>query len=331
MHRKTLLLALTLLSLVSLGAAPVEAADIAIFPPDAPNLAPSDALGLGELLAQSYAATSGERVLAPGQTLAALSGSGDAQQAALALGVREYVRVQAVAVGRRIVVSATRHQRDGAILHHVRMTADSPEDLIPVCERIAIALYTRTSDEQGRNRHNVTLTEARRQNRLWRETLTGVRSTLQLPFARGARFSPHVGAMFDMRLEFDRYFLEFGAGLTLPSRAEDLDPAIDEQGNPVRNNRGSVAGLMTEVGASRFLTQGNTGLYVGAGAITGITFTDDVAAFALYTQLGVALPRDSSTRFCADIRFAQSLVGHHLNDGRRVLPSLPSFHAGIGW
>jgi hypothetical protein len=330
MHRIPLLFALALTCILGLSVAQAQAADVAIFPPEAPNLAPNDAVALGELLAQSYAASSRAVVLSPAHTLAALA-SGTYEQAAVALGVRDYVRTHAVAVGRRIVVSATRHASDGTTIHRVRMTADSPEDLIPVCERIAFALYLRSDDSAVRGRQNVTLTEARRQNRLWRETLTGVRSTLQFPFVRGADYSPHVGAMFDLRMEFDRYFLEFGAGITLPARAEDLDPAIDEQGNPVRQNRGSVAGLMAEIGASRFLTQGNTGLYLGAGAIPGITFTEDLAAFALYTQLGVSLPRDSSTRFSADLRFSQAVLGQTLNDGRRVFPSQPSLHAGVAW
>src|SRR5690606_18564949 len=123
---------------------------------------------------------------------------------------------------------------------------------------------------------------------------------LHVPFAKGAKFSPAVGAEFELRLELAQFFLEFGAGLVIPTRGEGMYDEYDLDGSPVVNNRGSTGGLMAKLGASRFLTQGDVGLYAGAGLIPKIVFRNDSASMAAYAQLGITLPRASSTRFSMD-------------------------------
>jgi len=307
------------------------AADIAIFPAEAPSLLPSDAIAVGELLAQAYAATSRSAVLAPSRTAQTLASSQTYQQAATTLGVAEFVRSSALAVGRRIVVSATRHRADGQLVYQESLIADSSEDLVPVCERIAKALHFQQPDEVARTYRNVTLSESRPQNRLWHEKLFGVKAAVHVPFARNARLSPTVGVAFDMRLELASWFVEFGAGIMIPSPAEDLDGEYEADGSEKINNRGSTGGLFAEVGANRFLTQGDIGLYAGGGVMPKILFSDDGAGMALFGQLGLTMPRESSTRFSTDLRFAQSVLPQHLNNGRAVFPSEASLHAGIGW
>lgn len=309
-----------------------SAADIAVFPAEAQNLPPADAVAVGELLAQSYAASSQSAVLSPGRSAPTLAQSPSYVEAARALGVAEYVRITALAVGRRIVVTAMRHRADGSLIYQESLIADSPEDLVPVCDRLGKALFAQRSDEFARTYRNVTLSEASPQNRLWREKLFGFKTGLHVPFARGARFSPAVALEFDLRLELSNYFVEFGAGALIPTRVDDANDGYDVDETLTRNNRGSAGGLFGELGASRFLTDGDLGLYAGGGVIPKILFTNnDAAALALYAQLGLTLPRASATRFSADLRFAQSVLGQHLNDGRRVFPAELSFLAGVGW
>jgi hypothetical protein len=313
------------------GARAAQAADVAFFPVETANLAPSDTVAVGELLASAYAAASGLSVLAPARSAETLAQSTSYEDAARALGVGEFVRTSALGVGRQIVVTATRQRADGTVMYRSKLTASSLEDLVPVCDRIAKALYHQHDDELERTYRNVTLTEARPQNRIWRELLFGVKTGLHLPFARDARLSPAVAAEFDMRLEHAKFFVEFGAGLLLPTRMEDLDGEYDLQGEPVESNRGTTGGLFAEIGASRFLTDGDVALYAGAGLIPKVLFRNDTAGMALYGQLGLTLPRASSTRFSTDLRFAQSVLAQHLENGNAVFPSEVSLHAGVGW
>jgi hypothetical protein len=306
-----------------------RAADIAFFPVETPNLSPTDTSAVGELLAQSYAAASGGAVLAPSRTTQTVMQSPSYEAAAQTLGVAEFVRVSAVGAGRHIVVTATRHRSDGTIVTRSKLIADSAEDLVPVCDRLAKALYTGDDGELVRTHQNVTLSEARPKNRLWRELLIGFKTGLHVPFARHARFSPTVAAAFDLRIELARFFLEFGAGFAIPTRIEDLESEYDLEAT--KTNRGSTGGLMGELGASYFLTRGDIGLYAGGGLQPKIMFVNDAAGMSAYSQLGVTLPRDSSTRFSADLRFSQSVLAMHLDNDRQVFPSELSLHGGVGW
>jgi hypothetical protein len=327
----TVMLLVTFFALVP-GVA--RAADVAFFPVETPNLEPVDGSAIGELLAQAYAATSRKAVLSPSHTEGALQGSTSHVEAARMLGVSEYVRTNAVAVGRKIVIQATRHQSDGGQLAHAKMTADSIEDMTNISERMALALHQQVDDETVRTYKNVTLTEGRARNKVWTEKVTGIKTGVHMPFARNAEYSPHLSLAFNGRLEHERFFLEFGAGAILPTDIDDgsYDCDYDDEiCDDDRNNRGRVGGLTAEIGGSYFLTQGNTALYVGGGFIPRLTFVNDTAMASLYGQVGVMLPREASTRFYADLRVAQAIIESHLDNGWQRYPTEIALHAGIGW
>jgi hypothetical protein len=331
-HKSLLLL---LVSLCALSPALARAADVAFFPVETTTLQPADAAAIGELLAQAYAATSRQAVLAPSRTEAALATAGAHAEAARTLGVREYVRANAVGVGRKVVIHATRHRADGQQLFQAKMTADSIEDVTTVSERLALALHQRADDEAVRTHQNVTLAEGRAKNRVWTEKVFGVKTGVHLPFAKNAEYSPLVSLGFDGRLEHERFFLEFGAALLIPTELEDdssdcwdsSDPACDSS----KDNRGRVGGLAAEIGGSYFLTQGNTALYVGGGLLPRLTVVNDSAMVSVYGQVGVMLPREASTRFYLDLRVAQAVIKSHLDNGWERHPTELALHAGIGW
>jgi hypothetical protein len=328
-------LLLFLVTLFSLAPGAARAADVAFFPVETPNLAPVDGSAIGELLAQAYASTSRKAVLSPSHTEGALQGSTSHVEAARMLGVSEYVRTSAVGVGRKIVIQATRHQADGGQLAHAKMTADSIEDVTSVSERMATALFQQVDDETVRTYKNVTLTEGRARNKVWTEKVTGVKTGVHMPFAPDAKYSPHVSVAFNGRLEHERFFLEFGAGALIPTDggdSYDCDYDSDTGCSSRSRNRGHVGGLTAEIGASYFLTQGNTGLYVGGGFLPRLTFANnDIASASVYGQLGVMLPREASTRFYADLRMAQAIIETHLDNGKSRYPTELALHVGIGW
>jgi hypothetical protein len=306
-----------------------RAADVAFFPVETTNLQPADSAAIGELLAQAYASVSQSSVLAPSRTQEALAQAATYEQAAQILTVREYVRTSALGVGRRIVIQATRYANNGQIVSSSKMTAEAIEDMPAVSDRMARALYERTSDEAVRTYKNVTLNEARPKSRMWSEKVVGVKTGVHMPFAKNASFSTALSLQFDMRLEQDRYFLEFGAGVVVPTQ---IDAGCDWDESCTNRKRGSIGSFTAEIGANRFLTRGNTGLYLGTGFIPRLALTgNDIATGEVFGQIGLMLPRDSSTRFYTDFRVAQYVTELHLDNGYHRHPTEATVHVGIGW
>lgn len=308
-----------------------RAADVAVFPVESTNLTPEDGAAVGELLAQSYAAVSQKAVLSPSRTQQTLTMAASYPEAAQSLGVTEFVRINAVAVGRRIVVQATLYQANGTQTYQSKMTAESIEDMTSVSDRMARALHERTSADAVRTHHNVTANEGRAKNRLWTEKVFGVKTGIHMPVAKNAEYSPHLSLQFDGRLELDQFFLEFGAGIIVPTELDENDCWETYDDSCVEDNHGNIGGLTAEIGGSVFLNDGNAAVYVGGGVIPRLTFVNDVATASLYGQIGVMLPREASTRFYADLRVAQAVLATHLDNGWERYPTEFTLHVGIGW
>ena len=309
-----------------------RAADVAFFPVETSNLAPADSLAVGELLAQAYASVSRQAVLGPSRTEQTLTTAVTYEQAAQMMGVKEYVRMSALAVGHRIVIQATRYSTSGQIVSSSKMTAETIEDMTAVSDRMARALFERVDDEAVRTYKNVTLNEARAKNRVWSEKVIGVKTGVHMPFAKKADLSSALSLEFDARLEHDKFFLEFGAGAVIPTELDDDSCWDDFDSECTPKKRGSIASLQAEIGASAFLTQGNVALYAGGGFIPRLALTgNDVATGSVYGQIGMMLPREASTRFYTDLRVAQYVTALHLDNNYERHPTEVSVHVGIGW
>lgn len=315
-----------------------RAADVAVFPLATTNVSDGDAAALGELLAQAYAAHSRQAVLSPARSAAAYAAAGDYQVAAAQLGVTEYLQTSAVGLGDAVVLQATRFDRNGARIHSAKLTAASLEDAPLVTDRLASALWHRTNTDQARTPRNVTEMETRATNRVFTEKLSGVRVGLHMPFARGVDETLSVSIGFNMRLESERYFLEFGAGGIIPTSAgsDDEQPEFDEL---------MVGGIYAELGGSYLLGQGNVAPYIGGGIRPGINLAgggDNVIMLAPFAHVGLTMPRESSTRFYTDLRFAQHVLPIATWDdydlatgtetkGKDYFPGELMLNVGIGW
>src|SRR5262249_51768242 len=147
------------------------------------------------------------------------------------------------------------------------------------------------------------------------------------------KYSPHMSLEFDMRLEQERYFLEFGAGALIPTK--DIGGSCYDNydsNDHCYSKRGTIGGLFAEMGASAYLTQGNVGLYAGGAFIPQLVFTgNNIATAAVYGQIGLMLPRDSSTRFYTDVRVAQYILPTQVNNDTNRHPTDISLNIGIGW
>ena len=331
-----LILAAALYSLFSSASA--RAADVAVFPLETTNVSPGDAEALGELLAQAYAAHSRQAVLSPERSAAAYATEGDYTDAARRLGVQEYLRTSAVGLGDSVIPQAQRFEADGTSIHRAKLTAASLEDAPNVTDRLASALWSRTSTDEARTPRNVTELETRATNRTFTEKLTGVRVGLHMPVAPGVDEVLSMSVGFNMRLEAERYFLEFGAGGIIPTKTDGVAEQDEEQ-------ELMVGGIYAELGGSYLLSQGNIAPYIGGGIRPGINLAgndDNIIMLAPFAHVGLTMPRESSTRFYTDLRFAQHVLPVGTPDlydwetgeetkGKDFFPGELVLNVGIGW
>lgn len=311
--------------LTLLAAAPALAAGgAAVFPPQATNLEPGPAQALGQLLAHAYARASGQPVVLPAQAGAALQPGRSLAAAAAALGVDEYLDTTAIGLSKGLLVTTTRHRRDGTPVYSAQMRAQGMDDLPEVSARLARALHQQVPPEQTRTLDTVTLRETRSPNRVAAEQVLGFKTFLAWPL--GARFEPLTGVGFDGRFEQERYFLEFGVGFLVPSDGSD--------------SREGYGGLYSEFGGSYYLASADTSPYVGAGLSPRLLFgaeNDSPTNLAAWGQLGVMFLRTSATRLYVDLRLTQNLLAVRREAdvpggaSESSYPTELSLGVGLGW
>jgi hypothetical protein len=324
----------------------VAAADVAVFAPEASNLSSQDASAVGELVAQSYALVARQGVLSPTNAQPALAQAKTYEAAAAQLAVREYIRLSAVATGRRIVISAWRCRADGSVLQQARQIAESIEDLAFASDGVARALFSGSppASPGPPAPPAVTARPPETDNMVY-----GLKAGVHMPLARDAAYYPAVSLQFNGRLQLPRVFFEFGAGFLLPTVIQDTSDGSCVWDNATMttvcptssSNRGHVGGFTAELGASYYLTEGDVGLYVGGGMITRVILAgldngdgDDernIASLPLYAQFGLTFPRHNTTRFFADLRVAQAILPQYLENEDVVWPIEPTLHTGFGW
>jgi hypothetical protein len=308
---------------------------VGVFPVAGTNLSEGESAAIGALIAVSYFDQSGARVLDPAQTGPVLAQQPSEPDAARQLGLTQYIHVQAVRLGQRITLHASLHNVHGSRLYDVKTTAMSIDDMEPVSERIAGSLYRRTPLEHTRELDNITGKEAHRPNRMFSEKVFGMRTGMVLPFGADVEADAALFAEFDGRLEAESYFLEFAAGLMLPSQ---FDNDSDYDG---------VGGLIGLVGGAYYLTHSNVAPYLGAGLSPRLMFgAYSGAALTLNGRIGVMFMRMSSSRIYLEVGIDQHVLplspdfyaesydpetGTYTSDNDDVWPTELSFAAGVGW
>jgi hypothetical protein len=308
---------------------------VGVMPVKGTNLTDGEKAAIGALIASAYAGQTHGRVFGPEDTGPVLAQAGTEKDAATQLNLSEYIVINAVKLDQRIAIDATLHNRHGSHLYQTRATAMSLDDMQAVSERVAISLHRRTELEHTQTLDNVTEKEAKRPTRTFAENVAGFRTAIVLPFAPDIDTAPMLLGQFDMRLEGRSYFIEFAAGLMLPS---DFDDSAD---------RASIGGLVGQLGASYYLTHTSVSPYVGGGISPRLVFGDySGAALTLGGQVGLMFMRQASTRIYIEVRLDQNVLplstdygeyydselGQYAsNDGDDVFPTELSFAAGIGW
>jgi hypothetical protein len=304
--------------------------EVAVFPVTATNLTQGQADALGMVFAQAYQSVSGQQTLFPPDTVAIASKAGDLVAAAEALAVAEYVDLRALQVGEDIRISATLCRGDGTVAHQVSASVDSLDDFAEVAQRMALALYYRTTLEGAQDIKVVSAGVAAPSRSLFADRILGVKLQATTTFAEHAAYDPTVSLLFDARLEGERYFLEVGGGFMFPTQLW--------QDQTVNIRR--LGGLVSELGASYYVLKGETSVYVGGGVtprlLWGQSSRDFGVRMTAYGQAGAMFLRSSLTRLFADLRVAQNLfptVTFNAATGtaRELYPTELVLSLGAGW
>ncbi len=289
--------------ILTLAASAFAAEPVAMFVPKAVNVDPSALEAFGAICAFEYGKVAQTTVISPADAAKALGENGSLTDAAKALNAHELVEIKLVNLSTahtpgRWMISAVRRAADGRELYRAELPAASLDDAVPVCERLALSLTNAVPPEETVNRHNVSAAEvdvSNNPNRVGTEKLLGVKTQFAQPVAAGSQgVNPIAGVAFDARFEHERYFFEIGAGIIVPA--------------VLSRNSATYGGISSEIGASYFLTTGDTGVYLGAGVQPRIIFSGSVMNLAPYAQLGVEFSRQSSTRIYADVRLSQNIL-----------------------
>ncbi len=285
---------------LALLAIPTLAAEVAVFPAGVVNLDEAQGDAVAQVVADAWAERSGQDTLGPIDTGDVYDRSegqtGDQRAAAAAstLGVAQYVTVSAVRLEKKISLRARRHEVGGGVTGSAEIVAAGLDDVEAAAVRLVEALLKGASADDVRTHGTVTAREGQKRNRLFSEKVVGVRTGVVLPFASGGEFNAQALFHFDMRLEADSYFLEFGAGGAVPSQTADKE---------------KYGGLFARVGGAIYLADGEYGPYVGLGVEPRLHLAEDGSiGFAPYAQLGLMLFRSSSTRLFVDLQVAQNVL-----------------------
>jgi hypothetical protein len=304
-------------------------ADVVVVPADLANVTQEEGQAIEAVFADAYAEVADEKVTLAKRTQSAPAGDSAAsdssrstegklaegktesgsspepkpenaqpspQQLAHELGAQQYITLRATRLSSRIILTAALYSADGTELHRVRMTAASLDDIEPIAERMARALHDRTSTEESRTIDNVTEREGEKKNRTFSEKVMGIKASFDYPVT-GGDYLPVVNFGFNGRLEGQSYFLEVGAGFSIPSSGSSASRAF--------------GGVFSEFGADYYLMTSNVSPYVGGGVMPRLIGGDAIdfgANIAVFGQVGLMFFRQSSSRLFLDARIAQNLT-----------------------
>ncbi len=287
---------------VGVFCASVANASVAVLPVERTNLEPSEGEAIGAVIAEAYAEASRDQVVMVVPAPHADGTPGTYAEAAALSRSSEYLVVRATRLNERIVVTAIRYSLDGKEIYHTRMVAASLDDMEPVAARLSTALFEKKDPSETRTVNTVTEREGKKVNRTFVEKVIGFKTSYMVPVALGSstKYDPMIALGANGRLEGERYFLELGAGFTLPSSA----------GGSGGTDFRSVGGIYGELGGSYYLNDNNVSPYVGGGITPRILGgdVDGAVNLAVFGQAGLMFFRTSSSRLYVDLRVSQNLT-----------------------
>jgi hypothetical protein len=362
-------------AIIAVCGATVSAEDIAVFPVVGINADKSYMDAFGMLLAKKYESISGQTVVDPIRAGRALEADSNYTTAAGKLGVNEYVELTAIGLyvsrkeyynpdqrdsgsgkiivvvrnrdedddeddddqalldNGKTVVTALRKDRSGNLIYKAELTLVTYGDIEEASDRFARALFHRISVEDARTQANITRREGMGNNKLFADKISGIKIGGYYPVVMDGNIVGFTSIGYNMRMESRKFFVEFGVNGRFPSAMFD-------------DTKRQYGGIALEAGGSYLFTDGLVGVYAGGGVIPHLNFLRDLEmGFAPYLQFGVTFPRNSRTRFFADVRVAPNVLpittGNDYEDSYYIGPTAPArqvnypceigLNIGIGW
>jgi hypothetical protein len=335
---------LLVVSLCVLLPAEVLAVDFAVMPVEGVNLSEGECDAIGVLFANALANEARAAVASPVHTKPLRAGGQSSAAAARQLGATRYVELRAVQLGQRVDVSGVLYGQDGGMLYRAETSAFGLDTMDAAVATLARALALRQPIPAGpaaplaagAGPYGLPPPPERSPEVVPAQGAYGPKVGIAAPRASGKSFSPAILIEFDGRFGPRNYFLEFGAGLMLPT---------DDQYGGSDSIR--VTSGFLEIGGSYYLWSGNMAAYLGAGltpAIWELKLNYDshtTATCGAYGQVGITFTRDSRFKVFAEFRLTQLLlaVAHPINTDRytdTVLsdtyrPMVLAFQGGVAW
>jgi hypothetical protein len=295
--------------LLSFSAAQASAASVAVMPVQGVNLSEGQCDVIGLLFAEAFAREVRAAVAPPAETKPMLAQGKTPLAAAAQLGVLEYIELRALQLGARVTVAGIRRDKDGTELFRAETAASSLDEMEIAVARLARSLAWR-QPLQGAARAPAFVAanpvpESPQPSGLYPKAL-GMKTGIIFPYSNGRSFASLISAQFDGRVGSRDSFIEFGAGLALPSSSSSGTGMIE------------MGGVFVELGGSTYLSDGPIALYLGGGLSPRIWFVDNPntngsddggATCVVYGQLGVTFTRDSRARLYAEFRVNQYILG----------------------
>jgi hypothetical protein len=339
----------TLLSTLTfslLSAAQAHSAVVAVMPVRGVNLTEGQCDAIGVLFANAFARDSQVAVASPLETKPALAQGRTSLAVAARFGVAEYVELTAIQVGKRVTLAGIISGKDGKELFRAETAAPSLDDMELAAARLARALILREPiprmplvQAAGEPLQVASFPAggvAGAAEPGVKPRALGMKTAFIFPLASGRSFFPVLSLQFDGRLGTRNYFLEFGAGVAVPTDSQSSSNTI------------GLFALFGEIGGSLYLSDGSIAPYIGAGISPGYWVYDRMASSngnplrcAIYGQAGITFTRDSPTKIYAEVRVSQHIVGFvdegtdYSTDGTTAsssyYPTLLALQFGLGW
>ncbi len=351
--------------------------DVAVFPAIGINVDQSYLSAFSTLLAMKYAAASNQRVLSPRESAKALEPDSNFHASAQALDVQEYLVIKAIGLyisrkekatydvmggekkitvnikadnnhsandkklldDHKTIVTIVRHNAaDGSEIYRAQMTLVTYGDIEESTERMAQSIFQKIPPEKTRTPSTITRAEGVQNNKLFQEKISGIKmGGIYTTIYSSLKLSAMISIGYNMKMESDNFFAEFGAGALLPSGF------LSTKGN-------LYGGNYFEIAVSRYITDHAFPVFVGGGVVPYFNWLSDFQLGIMpFLHIGLMSSRAYRTRFFTAFALSQNVlpvqISKHTETGNTTIwgdpetvttyqtayPTQFNFQFGIGW
>jgi len=217
--------------------------------------------------------------------------------------VSEYIVISAITLNQKIMLDAVLYDNHANKIFRVENTVLSLDELPNACISLVTLLsskseeaqpvHVETQDTKVKQDKEV---EQEKQDDFFLEKIIGVKFGGLQPFHDDTTFEPHITIGFNMKIESQKFFIEFGVGPLIPT-------VLDE----IKDNTDLVyGGVNLELGACFYLSNNPmASVYLGGGLNPRILFYPSQIVINPYISFGLMFMRKSSMRVYTNIKIAQ--------------------------